>query len=94
MLEVVMVVFIVVVVVAAEVKIGIILIGDGIVVVLVGWRVELADSRKIDGVLVIVGVVTNVNVVVTVLADFDVGVEILVAVGVDVILVVVEELVR
>ena len=87
MLEVVMVVFIVVVVVAAEVKIGLILVGDGIVVVLVGWRVELADSRKIDGVLVIVGVVTNVNVVVTVLADFDVGVEILVVVGV-------EELVR
>ena len=72
MLEVVMVVFIVVVVVAAEVKIGLILVGDGIVVVLVGWRVELVDSRKIDGVLVIVGVVTNVNVVVTVLADFDV----------------------
>ena len=72
MLEVVMVVFIVVVVVAAEVKIGLILVGDGIVVVLVGWRVELVDSRKIDGVLVIVGVVTNVNVVVTVRADFDV----------------------
>ena len=72
MLEVVMVVFIVVVVVAAEVKIGLILVGDGVVVVLVGGRVELADSRKIDGVLVIVGVVTNVNVVVTVLADFDV----------------------
>ena len=72
MVEVVMVVFIVVVVVAAEVKIGLILVGDGVVVVLVGGRVELADSRKIDGVLVIVGVVTNVNVVVTVLADFDV----------------------
>ena len=72
MVEVVMVVFIVVVVVAAEVKTGLIFVGDGIVVVLVGWRVELADSRKIDGVLVIVGVVTNVNVVVTVLADFDV----------------------
>ena len=94
MVEVAMVVFIAVVVVAAEVKVGLILVGDGVVVVLVGGRVELADSRKIDGVLVIVGVVTNVNVVVTVLADFDVGVEILVAVGVDVILVVVEELVR
>ena len=72
MVEVVMVAFIAVVVVAAEVKIGLIFVGAGVAVVLVEGRVELADSRKIDGVLVIVGVVTNVNVVVAVLADFDV----------------------
>ena len=94
MLEVVMVVFIVVVAVAAEVKMGLIPVGDGVVVVLVGGRVELVDSRKMDGVLVVVGVVTDVSVVVAVLADLDVEVEILVVVGVAIIFVVVEELVR
>ena len=94
MLEVVMVVFIVVEVVAAEVKIGLILVGDGVVVVLLGGTVELVDSRKMDGVLVVVGVVTDVSVVVAVLADLDVEVEILVVVGVAIIFVVVEELVR
>ena len=94
MVEVAMVVFIAVVVVAAEVKVGLILVGDGVVVVLVGGRVELVDSRKMDGVLVVVGVVTDVSVVVAVLADLVVEVEILVVVGLDIILVVVEELVR
>ena len=92
--EVAMVVFIAVVVVAAEVKIGLLLVGDGVVVVLVGERVDLLDSRKMDGVLVVVGVVTDVSVVVAVLADLVVEVEILVVVGLDIILVVVEELVR
>ena len=89
-----MVVFIAVVFVAAEVKRGLILVGDGVVVVLVGGRVELVDCRKMDGVLVVVGVDTDVSVVVVVLADLDVEVEILVVVVVDIILVVVEELVR
>ena len=94
MVEVAMVVFIAIVVIAAEVKIGLILVGDGVVVVLLGGTVELVDSRKMDGVLVVVGVVTDVSVVVAVLADLDVEVEILVVVGVAIIFVVVEELVR
>ena len=94
MVEVAMVGFIAVVVVAAEVKVGLILVGDGVVVVLLGGTVELVDSRKMDGVLVVVGVPTDVIVVVAVLADLVVEVEILVVVGLDIILVVVEELVR
>ena len=89
-----MVVFIPVVVVAAEVKIGLILVGAGVVVVLVVGRVELLDSREIDGVFVVVRVVMDGSVVVAVLVDLDVEVDLLVVIGVDVILVVVEELVR